>query len=355
MAASSRQPDSALERVMCERAPWFEFFQAVRLLGRLYPGRQPVGREGAPAHEVVRFKTCATLEFLPDPVLALEPSGGPDRPAEMTVAALALTGTTGALPYCYTELLIERAQNGDKTLASFLELFEHRLLSLFFRAWERSRPVLALERSWDQRDPSLNGRPRELFGFSNQLFSLIGLGMPPLRGCNEFPDEALLYFVGLFAQRHRSSMGLEALLREYFKLPIEVIQFVEHKLRLDPADRTTLSSSGGNNLAGVNTILGDRITDVASKFRLRVGPLSIDEFRSLAPEGLLFRRLVQMTRLYVDTGLIFDVQLVLKAKHVPECRLPKGSARGARLGRDSWLSSSGFQRDVDDVVLESAV
>jgi type VI secretion system protein ImpH len=339
---------------MFARAPWFDFFQAVRLLGRLYPGRDPIGREAAPSSEVVRFKTRPTLEFLPGPVLEIEPAGA-GKPAEMTVAALSLTGAAGAMPYCYTELLIERAQDLDKTLASFIDLFHHRLVSLFYRAWERSRPALALEHSWDNQSPSKNGKPHNPSPFSDHLFALIGLGFAPLRGRHEFPDEALLYYVGFFAQRHRSAIALEAMLREYFALPIEVIQYVEHKLRLDPSDRTTLGQSGLNNRLGVDTIMGDRITDVAGKFRLRIGPMSIAQFRMLSPDGPLFKRLVQMTRLFVDTGLIFDVQLVLRAEDVPWCRLASTPENAVRLGQDTWVSSVNFLEDVNDVIRDSCV
>jgi type VI secretion system protein ImpH len=350
MATPRRQPDAPLGRALFEQAPRFDFFQAVRLLGRLRPDRAPVGRDGSPSDEVVRFTTRPGLAFVPSPVQSLEPPTASDRPAEMTIAALSLTGPAGALPYCYTELLLERARDRDHTLAAFLDLFHHRLSSLFYRAWEKYRPALALERAWDVQRVSRNGAPGESNAFSAHLFALIGLGMGSLRGRHDFPDEALLYYVGLFAQRHRSAAALESLLREYFALPVEVVQFVEHRVTLGPPDCTILGTPGRNNVLGVDLMLGDQVEQVSGKFRLRIGPLSLDRFRALWPGGRDFRRLVQMTRLFVGPGLIFDVQLVLRAEDVPRFRLVSSPDAGPTLGRDAWVTSLDMAEDVTDAV-----
>jgi type VI secretion system protein ImpH len=353
MATPRRQPDTPLIDLLFEESYRFDFFQLVRLLGRLDPSRRPVGRVATPESEVVRFITEPTLAFVPTPVRELKKPLENGRPPELTSAALSLTGPTGALPYCYTELLVDRAREDDESLAAFLDLFHHRLLSLFYRAWEKHRPALALERAWDERQTSRNGRPEVQDPFSDHLFALIGLGLRPLRGRHDFPDKALLYYVGLFAQQHRSAVALEAMLREFFGLPIEVVQFVEHWLRLDPLDRSTLSGSGSNNGLGVDLIMGDRVRDVAGKFRLRIGPLSLDQFRRLSPEQELFRRLVQMTRLFIDAPLVFDIQLVLESRAVPDCQLSSKPGPGTTLGRDTWVKSLGLGKDVGDAVYPS--
>jgi type VI secretion system protein ImpH len=354
MAASRRQPDSPLEQALFEEAPWFDFFQAVRLLRRLYRRRAREGRAGVPTGEVVRFKTRPTLAFLPAPVLALEPPAETGGPAEMTVAALTLTGVRGPLPTHYTELLIERARERDHTLAAFLDLFHHRFLAHFYRAWERCRPALELERAWDEQSHATPSARHAPDPSSARIFALMGLGMAPLRGRHDFPDAALSYYVGLFAQQHRSAVALEALLREFFALPVAVVQFVEQVLNLDPADRSTLGTSGRNNGLGFDLIAGDQITDVAGKFRLRIGPLSLAQFRSLSPDGAAFRQLVQMTRLFVGSGLVFDVQLVLRAEEIPPCELALAPGVGPRLGRDAWMKSQESAKDAEEAVFGSA-
>ncbi len=338
MATARGRPDAPLERLLFQNAPGFDFFQAVRLLERLAPDREPVGRNGPPQREAVRFSVHQTLAFPASEIHRLKRLDDPESPPEMTVAFLGLTGPLAVLPYCYTELVIDRARAGDRTLASFLDLFHHRLISLFYRAWSKYRPFLAFEEG-------LEDRP------SRALFDLIGLGLESLRNRHEFPDGALLFYAGLFSKRHRPAVSLQRLLADHFGLPVEVRQFEGHWLHLEPADRSSLGASGVNNGLGTSLVLGSRVWDEQSKFRLRIGPLDFERFLALSPDGRHFRALAQLTRLYVDGEFVFDVQLILKAEDVPACQLSAGPAGpGPRLGRHAWLKSRPFTSDADQAV-----
>ncbi len=48
----------------------------------------------------------------------------------------------GVLPHHYTELVIRRLQLRDTSLRDFLDVFHHRALSFFYRAWKKYRPPL---------------------------------------------------------------------------------------------------------------------------------------------------------------------------------------------------------------------
>ena len=95
---------------------------------------------------------------------------------------------------------------------------------------------------------------------------------------------------------------------------------------------------------------GQRVWDVQSKFRLRVGPIGYEEFRRLMPSGDRLLPLCQFVRTYAGPEWDFDVQLVLRRREVPECRLDGN----ARLGWNIWVRSGEFQRDVDDAVFRLA-
>lgn len=338
MATTRRGTDPPLEQIIEEEPYRFDFFQAVRVLEALDPHRSGVGREGHPAREVARFLTHLSLSFPASAIERLERSEAGDAPAAMTVNFLGLAGPSGVLPTVYTELLIARARQGDHTPGAFLDLLNHRLISLFYRAWDKHHFL-----------PYATGGGEE--PLARYLFHLIGLGPASLRNRSAFPDRSLLPYAGLFARRHRPAVVLEALLCDYFGLPIEVRQFAGQWLEIEPNDRSTVGSSGQHNALGVSMVLGTRVWDEQGKIRLRVGPLTFEKFLDLLPEGTTLGPLGQMTRLYLDEQCGFDVQLVLKSECVPECRLSSDPLGGARLGRYAWLISRRPDHDVDDVVV----
>jgi type VI secretion system protein ImpH len=349
----------------------FNFFHAVRLLERLSPGRAEVGHTGPPAAEVVRFRAHLSLSFPPSQIYQLTPPAGRGAAPEMVVSFLGLTGPSGILPRHYTELLLRLGREGkgpERTaLRDWLDLFNHRLTSLFYRAWCKYRLPVAYERAeWDRDEPDL---------FTRALLSFPGLGMTPLRrrlrvshwesgaeGPRErvlarVDDLTLVYYSGLLTQRPRSASALEGMLRDYFGLPAEVKQFHGQWLQLDRGNQSCLAA-GGNCVLGESLVAGERVWDVQGKIRLRVGPLSYARFtefipdRSAAPERKALFLLIHLVRLFVGPELGFDVQPVLRAADVPECRLSDDEESGPRLGWNTWVLSREPVEDAADAVFE---
>jgi type VI secretion system protein ImpH len=325
----------------------------------------------------VRFRARASLSFPPSAVHEIAPAEpGRDVPV-MTQSFLGLTGPLGALPRHYTELLmrLERELRGPErhALRDWLDLFNHRLTSLFYRAWEKYRFYLHYERGAPRRS--------EPDPFTLALLSLVGLGTLGLRDrvrvtsprpagaagdrrtLARVDDLALLHYAGLLSHRPRSAAGLQALLHDYYGFDVEVLQFQGQWLLLEPANMTRLGAAdaGNNNRLGVNALAGDRVWDVQSKFRVRLGPLALRQFNELLPEVSdrpgrdAFFLLTHLVRLYAGPDLDFDVQLVLRGDEVPECRLPSGDAVGPALGWNAWLRTDPLNRDADDAVFPGAV
>ena len=342
MAASGRRTDPSLEEALFERGYEFEFFQAVRLLARVFPERKPVGRTARPQEEFARFGARLSMAFPPSAVHDIE--RGPDSadPARMTVAFLGLTGTQGILPLCYTEWMIARDAAKDDTLAAFFDLFNHRLLSLFYRAWEKHHPPVLYELSAarDQRpDP-----------FTHSLFDVIGMGTRGLRGRMRIQDESLLLYAGLIAQRPHSASALRAILRDYFSVPVEIDQCVGDWYQLEEADRCYLSPELERNQLGDGAFLGEEVWNQQGRFRIRVGPLGLERFLEFLPNGLAMAKLVEWTRYLVGQATAFDVQVFLNAGEVPYCRLDDEGADAPRLGWMGWLKTGEFVTDAGDAV-----
>ncbi len=335
MAAENRGRNSPLDKTLFDEPYRFEFFQAVRLLERMYSERRPVGRESAPASEVARFRTRASLAFPASQIHQLT-SEDDDKPPQMTVSFMGLTGQMGVLPHPYTELLIERARYKDTALWEFLDAFNHRMISLFYRAWEKYRFAIAYERGEEDQ-------------FTRSLLCLIGLGTRGLSGRMSFSDQALLFYSGLVSQRPHSASAIAAMLGDYFRMPARVAQFSGQWLDLDEESLTRLG--GANSALGVNTVAGARVWDAQSKFRLKFGPLTYAEFTAMLPSGTAFKPAAEMTRLLVGMELDFDVQLIMKAEEVPPCVLTTRAKRKPMLGWTTWLKTLPFEEDDSQVIL----
>ena len=201
------------------------------LFVRIFPGGDlaalaasralPVGRFSNPEDEAVHFRANNRLAFPASQIQILI-----DRdhaPAQMTVNFMGLTGPMGVLPYCYTELILERLREKDTSFASFLNIFNHRIVSLFYRAWEKYRFPVTYYLGEEDR-------------FTHHLFDLIGLGTPGLLHRQAVPDMALLHYVGMLGLQSRSAAALEQILSDYFDVPVEVEQFAGAWYRLDRRD-----------------------------------------------------------------------------------------------------------------------
>ena len=360
--AGGRNRAPLSESLMAE-AYRFDFFQAVRVLDAMgshgsaltSPDQQePVGSDRAAQHEAVRFRAVASHAFPPGAVAEIRPScrdasvPSAAAPPEMAVAFFGLTGPAGVLPQHYTTLLIDRIRSKDFTLRDFLDLFNHRSVSLFYRAWEKYRFVIGYER----RQRGGPDAKDDLFTWC--LYCLLGLGTGALRRRLEFADEALIYYGGHFAHFPRSALCLEMILADYFELPAEIRQFRGQWLYLSPDDRSLLPSrecpEGQNCRLGADVVIGERVWDIEGKFRVRLGPLAYRDFRRFLPSGDALRTLAQMARTYVGPALDFDVQLVLKGSETPWCRLGGDGADPARLGWNTWIRAKPYVCVVDDSV-----
>jgi type VI secretion system protein ImpH len=251
--------NSPLGDQLAEDPCGFEFFQAVTLLQRFGAGRQPVGGFSHPEEEAVHFRVNPRLGFPASQIQSLD--FREDAPPEMMVNFMGLTGPSGALPYTYSELMLERIRAKDYGLAAFFDIFNHRVLSLFYRAWQRSRfPV------------TYSAGPRDLF--TRYLLDLIGLGTDGLRDRQEIEDEALLHYASLVAMQARSATALEQIIGDYFEVPVEIQQFTGAWYGLDDATQCSMTDTNSPSCQiGGGAVVGDAVWDRQARVRIRLGAL----------------------------------------------------------------------------------
>jgi type VI secretion system protein ImpH len=363
MASADGRTSAGVNRTLLDSPYQFDFFQAVRLLeyrrrerrGGPDPTSSPVGHDDV-ATEPVRFRAQVSLSFPAASISELReaparrgdaPSPAP-VPPEMTVTFFGLTGPSGVLPRHYTELLVQRVRQKDSSLRDFFDIFNHRLIALFYRAWEKYRLPIGYERSCLD-DPAHHPDIVTL-----GLYCLIGLGTAGLRHRLDLDDETFVFYSGHFTHYPRSASALEHALADYLEMPVRVQQCQGQWLTLEPDDQALMPTAryplGRNNQLGVDLVVGSRVWDVQSKFRLRIGRLSWREFQALMPNGTALRPLCQFTRTYVGPELDFDIQPVLRFDEVPHTQLSPDPEDGPFLGWNTWMPSETRDHDVDDAV-----
>lgn len=300
----------------------FSFVQAVRLLEEMSVREQRTAPgEGAdPDREVVRFRHAVRLDFPPTDVERVD--RGDSGPVEMIVNVLGLAGALGPLPPAVSELIVERAFRRDTAFRDFLDIFNHRLVSLLYRARKKYRPAL------DARSPD-SGR------VASVLHALLGLATPQLLGRMELPDRALLPYTGLIVDRRRSAVGLVRLLEDYFEIAVAIVPFRGAWNVIEQEDCTRIGLTGANQLLGRNAVLGGRVWDEEAAIEVRLGPLTLDQFLAFLPIGRSHRALVAAVRFYLRAEVGFAFRLQIAAGEIPELRI--GRAEGAFLGWTTWL------------------
>lgn len=285
-------------------------------------GGARVGEHAHPRDEAVRFSTSARLGFQPTELVRLDEEAG--KAPRLTVAFMGLAAATGTLPQAYAELVLARLRDRDPTLAAFMDLFNHRAISLFVRAWEKYR--LPVQLAADRRD-----------GVAALIDALIGFGTPGLSGRVPGAHEHLRFFAGFLADTaHRPAAALEAMLTEALGEHVEVESLVPRRERLAEEERTRLAPGGFARL-GDEALLGASVLRVDGAFRLRLGPMGYARFRALMPDGEELPRLVALARLFAGPSFHFDVRLTLAAAEIPPLRLGGDAQLGSRLGWNSWM------------------
>ncbi|HSD18229.1 MAG TPA: type VI secretion system baseplate subunit TssG [Thermomonas sp.] len=327
----------ALERLHAEPGR-FGFFQAVRLLysANGFDGRGTGSRPGP-----LRFTTPASLAFPPSELDSIETG---DINTRVCVNFMGLTGPSGVLPRTYTELLIARKTHRDRSAHEFLDLFNHRLVSLFWLAWAKHRPEIGRQ-----------------FGFQNSVLRylehVVGLGTPALQArlhpnrrvatkTRELPGAALVYFSGLVAQRPHGERAIAQVVSAVVGAPVHAAGCLGTWQTISTDARTRLGRDA--HRLGHGCVLGSRYWDRQTTLRLTIGPLDRSRFNTLLPRGPRLGDVIELTRFLTGLAIDLRVRLSLRADQVPPLRLGARDQDRPQLGWNTWLGGRRDPRPAND-------
>lgn len=310
----------------------YDFFAALRQLECQFADRPRLGKSLRPAEDVVRLGQEPSTLFAPSTLFSCQPEE--DGHWHLKVLFFGLFGPNGPLPLHLTEYARDRVRHArDKSLVEFLDMFHHRLLSLFYRAWANKEPTVQYDRPADDR-------------FHAYVGALLGIGIPELQHRDAMPDDNKLYFAAHLGAQTRHVSGLEALLRSFFRVPLQVEEFVGEWLTIPEESQSRLGRALGGQL-GRDTVLGRYSWQRQYKFRIRLGPMGLQEYEGLLPGGEKLQLLGTVIRNYLGDELNWEVKLVLRKEQIPPTRL----GEYGRLGLTTWVASQALAKDADDLAV----
>lgn len=335
-ADASEHAFAQLRALMENEGFLFEFFQAVRLVQRMEPERKAVGYFHSPNQEVLRFRAVSTLAFPPSQIATIDRDE--DGQLAMHVHFMGLCATVSLMPDVYVEHLLRQQKDGDKATAEFFDIFNHRLISLFYRGWEKYRFFIAYE----------DGRPDSL---SPRMFDLLGMGTGGMRDRGIVPDKAFLAYAGLLGRHVRSAESLGQILEDFFEVRAAVQQFAGTWRSLPAQDRSELKSEAEpSGMLGVGTIVGDEVWDHHGRVRITLGPMSFERYTSFLPGNDAYLMLRHWIQFYSSGQYEAEIQLVLEREEAPGVKLGAVGLDQPLLGLVSWLKTRPLTEDPGDTM-----
>ncbi len=318
----------------------FDFFQAIRLLERMYVGEKrsrtsqdvvTFSRDFdgyADVFDEIRLRSRVDFAFPSSEIYQISPVSDAPYRAEITANILSLAGTQGPLPDVFAELLLERVKYQDTALSDFLDIFHHRLLLLMYRVRQRHRLWLEWQR------PDVGSMAKYIRSFS-------GLSFQELHQKIQVRDNVILAYSGLLWQKPRSAVALERILSQYFEVTAKIIPMLGSWMCIEKDDRIRIGKQENNTALGVGSYIGKKVWNRQGRFDVHLSQLSLHKFREFLPGNEKHSELVDLIKFYTNDQFEFRIQLSLRSGEAPTFRLGQSV-----LGWTSWMKPKTMKRSI---------
>ncbi len=319
------------------REPWrYEMFQALRWIEAAHPAMPRLGNAAHAAEEPVRLGQSPEVSFAPASISGFTPASEGNKP-RLEVLCFGLFGPNGPLPLHLSEYARDRIrQHRDPTFARFMDLFHHRMLCLFYRGWAAAQPTVQFDRPETNR-------------FFDYIGAFIGVGQSSLRELDRVPDHAKLYYAGRLAAPTRNAEGLEAILGDYFKVPVRLDQFAGQWMEIPSECHLRLGMRPDAGTLGESAIVGSTMWECQHKFSLTFGPLSLKQYERFLPSGGGLSVVADWIRNYLGEEFTWEATLVLRRDEVPGTAL----GQSGLLGWTTWIGKTDPTHDPDDLTIDA--
>lgn len=297
-------------------------YRFCQLLEQSAPGRPPLGSTARPADDPVRFRPDPGMGFPASELRAVEiDTAREDLPATVRTRLLGLYGVDSPMPTAWLDDIAQRRE-GHEALEAFLDIFNHRIFTQFYRIWRKYSYPASFE-------------PGGTDATSQCLLGLIGLGIPGTRARIATPMSRFLALLSVMRLPTRNAEGILALVK--LLAPNTQATVTAHWPRQVPLTRPASLSRQRKVLLSRGTPLGRRAVDVNSQLHLALFTEDPEEGERWLPGAPLHADLLVLLRVYLGWRSTARLQLSVPLSSLPS---PVLGQRPLLLGRTAVLASS---------------
>lgn len=317
-------------QLLAEKPYSFDFYEAIRQIECHHKDKPRLGETLRPADDMLRLGQKPSTIFAPSTIASVSLEA--NELIRMSVYFFGMFGPNGALPLHLTEYTLDRQRNArDEALSHFMDIFHHRLLSLFYRAWANKEPTV----QYDRPDQDC---------FHRYVGSSFGIGSPEMFDRDDMPDNSKLHFSGHLSSQTKHAEGLAAVLQSFFSVPVKIIEYIGEWLEIPEESRCYLGLNLEGGKLGEDAVIGGKSWQRQYKFRVIIGPMKLEEYEGLLPGKKKLKLVSTIIKNYLGFELNWDVNLIIKKQEIPKTSL--GSY--GQLGWSSWLHNQPPKHDSDD-------
>jgi type VI secretion system protein ImpH len=311
--------------------PWLHgFVPLLRKVAAAEPGMPLVGRAQRPQQESFRLGQQASLAFAPRELAKVDIQLDSRHKAQAHIKLFGLggLGPNGALPIHFTELVRERVESKrDNTLADFIDLFHHRAFTHFYRAWAQSQSAAGLDRTAEET-------------FTPYIARLAGDEPSEVQG-SALPPHARWASSAHRVRAARNPDGLVSMLSRFFGVQVALREYMLQWMPIERQDQCILGQPRPSSVLGEGAMLGEVLPDRQSRFRLVIGPLDMDGYLRLTPQGSATGKdlpaLIEIVRSFIGFEYVWEVELLIRSDAAPQAQLGDGT----QLGWSTWMATDG--------------
>lgn len=322
MERESQSAPARLIKSLGDRLPLVNFYRLCQLLEQSQPDTPVMGSTWQVRQEPVRFRPHPGMGFPASEIKAYEPAEQPHLPATVRITFMGLYGVTSPLPTHYVNDIAQQRE-GHEVTADFLDIFNHRLITQYYRIWRKYSYPATFE---------AGGKDKT----SQYLLGLIGLGGDGCMASATAPLSRFLALLPVMLLPGRTAEGMASLVN--LLAPGTQAKIWHHdKKRVRLSSPLALSTRHPVTLVN-RPVMGNYATDVNSQVLMQLSTSGFDEVQGWLPDGELYADLMALLHVYLGSRLDVRLQLCVNSNLLPQAVMSCKPTPGAgQLGRTAVM------------------